>query len=249
MPDFTVVIPARNEERFLPTTLRALAKQSLRPAQVIVVDHLSTDRTAEVAHAAGARVLFCDGNGVADARQMGLEAARTNWIATTDADCAPHMYWLSYLSAASEGRVGLYGPMKFSGVRQIYSDGSGVAYRLFLQACRAAGQPNFAGGNMAFSRSAALLVGGYPLTEAAEDVTLGRKLAQFGRVGYVSGAWVQTSARRLRGGFVPFMIRQAKNMIGQTKGYFDEARATQWLETDTRNMHTPAPTSFESLDQ
>lgn len=221
MPNFTVVIPARNEEHYLTATLRAIAKQSLQPSEVIVVDHLSTDRTAEIAAAAGARVVRCEGNGVAAARQAGLEAARSAWIATTDADSLPHKHWLARLDAATSGCVGLYGPMKFNGIRPIYANSSGMAYRVFLQACRLTGQPNLAGGNMAFSRSAALLVGGYPLVDAYEDVSFGHKLAKFGRVRYVPKALVITSPRRLRGGVVPFAIKQAKNMIGMRNNYFD----------------------------
>ena len=53
----SVIIPARNEERTLPRLLESLADQSLAPHEVIVVDDSSTDATAEVAAAAGARVV------------------------------------------------------------------------------------------------------------------------------------------------------------------------------------------------
>lgn len=44
-----VVIPARNEERSLPTLLASLDAQTLPPAQIVVVDDGSDDATAEVA--------------------------------------------------------------------------------------------------------------------------------------------------------------------------------------------------------
>lgn len=45
----SIVIPAYNEERLLRGCLQAIAAQTVRPHQVIVVDNNSTDRTAEVA--------------------------------------------------------------------------------------------------------------------------------------------------------------------------------------------------------
>jgi glycosyltransferase involved in cell wall biosynthesis len=52
-----VVIPARNEENFLGKTLAAVFDQYTKPQRVIVVNDGSTDRTAEIAIAAGAEVI------------------------------------------------------------------------------------------------------------------------------------------------------------------------------------------------
>jgi 4,4'-diaponeurosporenoate glycosyltransferase len=53
----SIIIPARNEEQSLPTLLRSLVAQSIRPREIIVVDDASTDRTAEVAREHGVRVM------------------------------------------------------------------------------------------------------------------------------------------------------------------------------------------------
>ena len=53
----SVIVPARNEERNLPTLLRSLAEQSVKPREVVVVDDGSTDRTAEIARQCGATVI------------------------------------------------------------------------------------------------------------------------------------------------------------------------------------------------
>jgi len=52
-----VVIPARNEENLIGKTLAALFAQYTRPSKVVVVNDGSTDRTTEVASAAGAEVI------------------------------------------------------------------------------------------------------------------------------------------------------------------------------------------------
>ncbi|UBV43196.1 glycosyltransferase [Deinococcus taeanensis] len=222
MPAFTVVIPARNEAKYLPLTLRALELQTERPAEVIVVDNGSRDHTVSIAQAWGARVLNCLEPGVARTRQLGLEAARTDWVATTDADSLPVPGWLEALSGGTPGRVALYGPMRFTGVARHWSVLSGGAYSAFLHGARLTGRPNLAGANMAFSRQAALLVGGYPDVEAYEDVLLGEQLARVGEVAYVRGALVETSARRLERGAVPFLWQHLRNITGHTRGYFEE---------------------------
>jgi cellulose synthase/poly-beta-1,6-N-acetylglucosamine synthase-like glycosyltransferase len=58
----TVLIPAHNEEASLPATLASLDAQALRPDRVIVVADNCTDRTAEIARAAGAEVFVTRGN-------------------------------------------------------------------------------------------------------------------------------------------------------------------------------------------
>ncbi len=85
LPACTVVIPARNAAATLPHTLAALGEL---PAgwDVIVVDDRSTDRTAEVARAQGARVVPCAGHDAYAARNTGIRAARTEMVALLDAD-------------------------------------------------------------------------------------------------------------------------------------------------------------------
>lgn len=56
-PRVAAVIPARNEENFVGKTLEALFGQYSRPSRVIVVNDGSTDKTAEIASAAGAEVV------------------------------------------------------------------------------------------------------------------------------------------------------------------------------------------------
>lgn len=52
-----VIIPARNESRFIGPTLKALNEQTLKPYRVIVVNDGSTDNTHEVAAQHGAEVI------------------------------------------------------------------------------------------------------------------------------------------------------------------------------------------------
>lgn len=89
----SVVIPAYNEEKLLPRTLKALDKAvatyeaaDLRSAEVIVVDNASTDQTAAAAAAAGARVISEPTPGIGAARNAGARAANAPRLLFLDAD-------------------------------------------------------------------------------------------------------------------------------------------------------------------
>ncbi len=46
--NYVIVIPAYNEAEFLPRTIEAIVQQALRPAQLIIVNDGSTDRTGAI---------------------------------------------------------------------------------------------------------------------------------------------------------------------------------------------------------
>ena len=91
----SLIIPAFNEERLLARTLaavnagRAAFTKPGWSAQLIVCDNNSTDRTAEIARAAGATVVFEPVNQIARARNTGAAAATGDWLLFIDADSLP----------------------------------------------------------------------------------------------------------------------------------------------------------------
>ena len=87
----TVIIPALNEEAAVGAVVRAIADP--RVGRVIVADNGSTDRTAEVARAAGATVITVPERGYGAAVAAGIAAALAPpappfALATIDADLA-----------------------------------------------------------------------------------------------------------------------------------------------------------------
>lgn len=91
----SVIVPAFNEERLLPASLQSIgaAMQAFVEAgwesELIVCDNNSTDRTAEVAAAAGATVVFEPVNQIARARNAGAARATGDWFVFVDADSYP----------------------------------------------------------------------------------------------------------------------------------------------------------------
>jgi glycosyltransferase involved in cell wall biosynthesis len=100
-PSYSVVIPALNAARTLGAVLSALASEEPRPEEVIVVDDGSTDATAEIAAAHGARVVRGSGTGYAGgARNRGWDEASGDVVVFLDADAIPAPGWSAGLGRA-----------------------------------------------------------------------------------------------------------------------------------------------------
>lgn len=91
----SIVIPAFNEERLLGTSLAQIQSAAVSftglgwEVELIVCDNNSTDRTAEIARAMGAVVVFEPVNQIARARNAGAQAATGDWLIFVDADSHP----------------------------------------------------------------------------------------------------------------------------------------------------------------
>src|SRR5262245_35020483 len=103
MPSVSVVIPAYNAERTLGSVIGALQEQQPPPAEIIVVDDGSTDRTGAIAAGLGARVIESDGARFAGgARNRGWEAATGDVVVFLDSDAIPCPDWGAGLARALE---------------------------------------------------------------------------------------------------------------------------------------------------
>lgn len=86
--DFAVVIPLYNKGPFIARALTSVQEQRYRPQEVIVVDDGSTDDGADLVAAEfpTAKLVRQANAGVGAARNTGLSAACSEWIALLDAD-------------------------------------------------------------------------------------------------------------------------------------------------------------------
>jgi len=110
-PRYSLIVPAYNEERLLPRLLDSVnvaraAYAGAGSVEVIVADNSSTDGTASIAAARGARVVSVEKRVIAAARNGGARAARGEILAFIDADSQVHPRTFAEIdSALATGRV------------------------------------------------------------------------------------------------------------------------------------------------
>ena len=83
------VVPAYNEEKYLGPTLEAIhaaAREAGEPYEIVVADDASTDATAGIARAHGARVVAVSHRQIAATRNAGARAATGDRLIFVDAD-------------------------------------------------------------------------------------------------------------------------------------------------------------------
>jgi glycosyltransferase involved in cell wall biosynthesis len=88
-PQTSVIIPVRNGERFVAEAIESALRQLAAGDEVFVIDDASTDATLEiVARLQDSRIniLAGSGRGVSSARNIGLAAAKGEFIAFLDHD-------------------------------------------------------------------------------------------------------------------------------------------------------------------
>ena len=216
----SVVVPAFNEERLLPGSLvsiRAAMEGFGRlgwASELIVCDNNSTDRTAEIAKATGAQVVFEPVNQISRARNTGAACAGGDWIFFVDADSTPTAEL--FLEAADAIRAGCLA----GGSTVAYEDPpAGVA--LATGIWNAVSRINkWAAGSFIFCEAAAFRETGGFSEElyASEEIDLFRRLKRLARrekraIVILHRHPLRTSDRKLRlygwGEFFRFMVRTA----------------------------------------
>ncbi|MGD0349132.1 MAG: glycosyltransferase [Verrucomicrobiota bacterium] len=121
----SIIIPARNEEQNLPTLLRSITTQPVKPREIIVVDDSSTDRTAELARQLGATIIASqplpDGwRGKTWACHQGAAAATGDLLLFLDADTWFEPGGLSRILSGYTGGAFSVGP--YHAVRKPYEN-------------------------------------------------------------------------------------------------------------------------------
>lgn len=89
MPYFSIVIPVYNKERFVAETLNSVLKQSFIDFEIILINDGSTDQSeAKILEFTDDRIRYFskENEGVARARNFGIEKARADYICFLDSD-------------------------------------------------------------------------------------------------------------------------------------------------------------------
>lgn len=209
MPPLTlsVVIPVKDDAVALRSCLVHLDRQT-RPAwEVVVVDNGSTDDSAAVAVAHGARVVPESSPGIPAAAATGYDAARGQVIVRCDADSLVPPGWLEAVARSFEADPELdavTGTGAFYDVPRWRAALVGGLYlRTYYAAMHAAmAHPPLWGSNMALRRSAWLAVRdavNRTDPESHDDVDLSFALGPGARIRYDRALRVRVSGRSLTG--------------------------------------------------
>ena len=204
----SVVIPAYNEERCLGRCLQALRTQSYPVSrfEIIVVDNGSTDATADIARRLGARVVSEPRKGVARARQTGFEAARSEIIASTDADTTVPAFWLARIAAHFEADPDLgavYGPVHWPNGRPVEQLALRYLATWVLWASNRVGRSLWWGSNFAVD---------WP---SGEDTDLSLRVSRIAPVRFDPDLTVHASNRRVREGWGRMVSRSTVGMVNR----------------------------------
>ena len=175
----SVIVPAFNEERLLAGSLAVIreAMVAFADTELIVCDNNSTDRTAGIARASGARVVFEPLNQIARARNAGAAHASGDWLLFVDADSYPTIELLE------ETRTAI-GSGCLAGGATVTLQTADPVIRFWVSAWNALSRRlRWAAGSFIFCEAAAFReIGGFSQDlYAGEEIDLFRRLKRFAR--------------------------------------------------------------------
>jgi len=179
---FSVLIPARDEEKIIASCLQSVLKQNYPSIlfEVIVIDDHSADNTVGIVQAlqkehANLRLIqlekLLQGRQLNSYKKKAIEyavgQASADWIVTTDADCIASPNWLSTFNAFinNNNSVFVAAPVKFINVGSFVSIFQCLDFMTLQGITAAAVYHNFHsmcnGANLAYSKKVFTEVGGF----------------------------------------------------------------------------------------
>ncbi len=173
----SLVVPVRDEAASVEMLLGSIASQTLAPEEVLFVDGGSVDDTVEQLRAAGRergriRIIEAGEASPGRGRNLGIEAARCEWVALTDAGIRLEPTWLERLVEVARRDpsvavvYGNYEPFTTS----FFERCAALAYPPPKQERPGGRMRGPSTASMLLSREAWAKVGGFPDLRAAEDL-------------------------------------------------------------------------------
>lgn len=173
LQNITIIVPTKNEEKNIPSFVSSLPPM----VQLIVVD-ASSDSTPDLIRQIrpeNTKIVYSHAR-IAEARNLGVDMARSRWLLFTDADCSfPPDYFpaLHFLWPADA----YYGPKISDGPYQQYYRN----FSLWQERFDRFGIPAVSGSNFLVRRDVFQAVGRFdPQLLVNEDTELGFRLKKFG---------------------------------------------------------------------
>lgn len=203
-PKISVIIPAYNEAKRLPACLDALAAQTVRPHEVIVVDNDSSDGSAAVAAQYDfVRVVHERQRGRVYARNAGFRRASGDIFARIDADAIVPPDWVAWVSrfyAGGHETVALTGGAHFYNMRPSRLISGTYNWLIFRFNALLTGSPTLWGSSMALPKTLWQQVANNVCLDNTlhEDLDLSFHVRRVGgRIHYDSSSKVRVEMRRI----------------------------------------------------
>lgn len=199
MAHIGVVVPAHNEEQYLPDCLQALTRAASHARHLghevtlIVVLDSCRDRSAAIVREYGVTAINVTAANVGMARHAGVLAlpGKVDWLAFTDADTCVPEHWLS--AQHGFGTDAVCGGVHLN---QWQSLSPALRARYLAHQQQNIRREHIHGANMGISMAAYQGLGGFRPLRCHEDVDLiERHLATHGSITWASELRVITSAR------------------------------------------------------
>ncbi len=170
----SLVIPVKNEAESLENLCLSINRQTRQPDEIILIDGGSTDKTVEIARKIAARqtefkLIETPQASPGKGRNIGVENARFEWIAFTDAGIKLENYWLEKLvektveNSEIDIVYGNYAPV-------IGNYFEKIATLVYVPAQTANGIRGKSIASYLMRRKVWAAVGGFPDLRAAEDL-------------------------------------------------------------------------------
>ncbi|MBM3281907.1 MAG: glycosyltransferase [Candidatus Diapherotrites archaeon] len=201
--DVSVVVCTLNEEKNIVSCLNALREQEFSGKyEIIVADGHSEDNTVALAKPLADKIVLEKKRSIANERQAGARVARGKIIAFTDADSRAPKDWVKKIHETFEKNPDIaliYGPVFYSDVTENEQWLSTFFMPKFLRIMSMLRMHNPIGSNLAIRREVFEKIGGFDTSYiTCEDLDLGKRAAQHGKLHYHSHLKHYVSARRVR---------------------------------------------------
>lgn len=228
----SVVIAAKNEEKFIERCLKALKNQT-RKCEIIVVDGHSSDKTRKIAKKYADKIILDNKKGISDARNVGAKNAKGQIVAYCDADSIPNKKWVENIEKFIGRKIGVYGPI-------VPYDGKAKTRIILnflnklIRLSHNVGNPCICGANMAFRKDVLTKHRFDEKMDILEDYEIGYRLIKHGKIGYYNQLAMPISSRRYEDNIVHVIIfHYIRNFYRLRMGKSIKA-TTYWTEIESK---------------
>ncbi len=200
----SVVVCAKNEEKYIENCLNCLKNQTVKP-EIVVVDGHSTDKTFSIAKKYADKIVKDNKKGVSDARNLGWKTAKGDVVAYCDADCLPPKDWVEKISKLMSDKICISGPLyPYDGdslMKMHFKVWTNLITRFFCSL----GLYYIWGPNMVFKKE--ILKKHHFRVNFLEDYELVRRIRRVGKIKFSKDLLMPVSVRHLKYGFYFSVLR------------------------------------------